>query len=116
LPSNLNLHGKTKRAAPNMFCEYKTALLFYRTFNYKIQEDEWIYLNMIIINTTRQTRFETRRDHSLKILLNWTSNTFHIINDQISLTWLIKSDKSFSIDCKKLFISFNTYLPLLDLI
>jgi hypothetical protein len=57
----------TKKATPEMFCEYKTALLLYKTFTDKMTEDECLHLNINVINTTRQTRFMMKQNHYLKI-------------------------------------------------
>jgi hypothetical protein len=54
---SLDLHKTTKRATPEMFSNYKTTLLLYKTSNDKISEDEWLHFNMNAINTTKQTGF-----------------------------------------------------------
>ena len=41
----------TKRATQDMLCDYKLALLLYRTFNDTLPEDEWLHLNFNSINT-----------------------------------------------------------------
>jgi hypothetical protein len=53
-----------------MFCEYKIALLLYKTFNYTIPEEELMHLNFNIINTLRQTPIEAERGHSVTIGLS----------------------------------------------
>ena len=104
----MDLHKITKRATPEMFCQYKTALLLYRLFNDNVPEDEWIQLNVNIINTSRQTRFMTNRNHSTKVGLNCIANRLHMLNDKIPLTWLNKSFNSFEIECKKtIFVLFK---------
>ena len=104
--SHYDLPIMTNRATPEMFREYKAALLLFKTFNDKTPEKEWLHLNFNIINTTRQTRFMTKRDNSLKIGLNCPTNRFYVLNNKIPLMWFNKSFDSYKIECKSLFLSF----------
>ena len=49
------LHKITKRATPEMICEYKMALLLYKTFSDRQPEGEWLNLNDNFICTSRQS-------------------------------------------------------------
>jgi hypothetical protein len=42
--SYMDLHKIAKRATPEMFCKYKTALLLYIVFNDKVPQKEWFQL------------------------------------------------------------------------
>jgi hypothetical protein len=66
----LDLHKMNKRATPYIFCENNPALLFYKTFSNNTREGEWLYSNLNIINSSRQTWFMTREYNSLKIGFN----------------------------------------------
>ena len=48
-------HIIANRAMPNMFCEYKLALMLYRTFNHEIPCEEWTQLNFNQVSTHIQT-------------------------------------------------------------
>jgi hypothetical protein len=104
--SYMDLHQIANRATPEMFSSYKTALLLYGIFNEKVPIDEWIHLNIDIINTSRQTCFKTLRNHLRRIGLNCIANRLHTLNDKIPLTWLNKSLNTYKIECKKLFLAF----------
>ena len=43
--SYINLHIKLKKATPDMYCNYKLALMLYKTHNDCLPESEWIALN-----------------------------------------------------------------------
>jgi hypothetical protein len=49
------LHIIANRVMQNMFCEYKLALLLFRTFNHEIPCEEWTQLNFNQVLTSRQT-------------------------------------------------------------
>ena len=100
------LHKITKRATPEMICEYKMALLLYKTFNDRQPEGEWLNLNDNFICTSRQSLFKVKRAHHSKTGLNCATNRFHYLNDKIPLEWLNKGFANYKIECKKLFLSF----------
>ena len=100
------LHKRTNRATPEMMCEYKLALLLYKSFNDRQPEGEWLHLNDNYICTSRQTHFKVKRAHISKIGLNCATNRFYHLNDKIPLEWLNKGFANYKVDCKKLLLSF----------
>jgi hypothetical protein len=74
--------------------------------NDKTSEEEWLHINLNIINTTRQTRLITKRDNSLKNGLNCPKNRFCVLTNKIPLMWFNKSFEGYKIECKNLFLSF----------
>jgi hypothetical protein len=101
-----DLQKITKRASPEMMCEYKLALLLYKTFNHRQPEGEWLYLNDNFICTSRQSLFKVKRAHHSKIELNRATNRFYQLNDKIPSNWLNKGFANHKIECKKLLLSF----------
>lgn len=102
-----NLHRMTDRATPEMFSNYKLALLLFKTFNDKFPLQEWTQLNFSIILTTRQSKFAINRINRLCVGNNAICNRLNVLNDKIPLTWLNKNYSLYKIECKKLFLSFN---------
>lgn len=102
-----NLHRMTDRATPEMFSNYKLALLLFKTFNDKFPLQEWTQLNFSIILTTRQSKFAINRNNRLCVGNNAICNRLNVLNDKIPLTWLNKNYSLYKIECKKLFLSFN---------
>ena len=101
-----NLHKITKRATPEMYCNYKMALSLYKVFNDKFPCNEWLHLNFNQINTSRQTTFMTSRTNNLKLGMNCLANRFNHLNGKIPLIWFNKSYYCYKIECKKMFLSF----------
>ena len=102
-----NLHVNTKRATPNMYCDYKLSLLLYKTFNLCKPESEWTELNFCQTLMSRQSFFHVIKNNRLRVGLNSLCNRFHHINDKIPLAWLNKPFLAFKIECKKMFLSFD---------
>jgi hypothetical protein len=102
-----NLHVNTKRATPNMYCDYKLSLLLYKTFNLCQPESECIALNFCQTLKSRQSCFHVIKNNRLRVVLNCLCNRFYHINDKIPLAWLNKPFLAFKIECKKMFLSFN---------
>jgi hypothetical protein len=55
--SHYDLHKITQRATLNMYCKYKIAILLYKTFNNQIPYEEWLELNFLQTNMSRQNNF-----------------------------------------------------------
>ena len=108
LISYKNLHVNTKRATPDMYCDYKLSLLLYKTFNLCQPESEWTELNFCQTLMSRQSCFHVNKSNRLKVGLNCLCNRFHHINDKIPLVWLNEPFLAFKLECKKLFLSFNS--------
>ena len=102
-----DLHVLTKRATPNMYCDYKNAILLYKTFNDRVPYDEWLNLNLWQINTSRQTSFITTLQKQYNVGYNILNNKFYTLNRQIPLEWFNKSLDSFKVACKNKFLKFN---------
>jgi hypothetical protein len=49
----------TKRATPEIFCDYKMASFLYQYFKEKFPEEEWLHINSNIVNISRQTKSKT---------------------------------------------------------
>jgi hypothetical protein len=64
----------TKRATPEMLCEYKLGLQLYKIFNQRLPIDEWLHLHFNQIITSRQTMFMTRKDNNLKVGIKCLTN------------------------------------------
>ena len=106
LISYFNFHKMSKRATPEMLCDYKLALSLYKTFNLKTPVDEWIHLNFNQMCTSRETMFLTNRAHNSRVGMNCMTNRYFHLNNRIPLSWLNKPFNSYKIECKKLFLSF----------
>ncbi len=106
--SHHNLHKATNRATPSMYCDYKSALQIFKLLNENTPKNDWIHLNLDIINTTRQQFFEVRLNHRLRVGKNALCNELHDLNGKIPLDWLNLPLESFKIKCKNKFLSFNT--------
>ena len=102
-----NLHAITKRATPNMYCNYKLALLLHKVYNQCQPEQEWIEMNFSQTLMSRQTHFHVNKNNRLRIGLNSLCNRFHYINDKIELKLLNKSYLAYKLDCKKMFLTYN---------
>ena len=105
--SFVNLHKIMNRATPDMFSKYKYSLLLYKTFNDDTHSDEWIHLNLNIINTSRQSDFKINRSNKTRQGMNITCNKFLQLNGKIPLSWFNLPFNSFKIKCKKLFLTNN---------
>ena len=105
--SHYDLHKITQRATPNMYCKYKIAILLYKTFNNQIPYEEWLELNFLQINMSRQNNFMIKMCGNTSIGHNILTNKFHYINDQVPLDWFNKSMDAFKIACKNKFLTFN---------
>ena len=103
--SNDRLHVITKRATPEMFCNYKLSLLLYKTYNASIPNEEWIRLNFDQILGTRQVKFCINLTNKLRVGMNALGNRFHHLNNTIALDWLNKSYLAYKIECKKIFLT-----------
>ena len=95
----------TKRATPEMYCNYKLSLSLYKTFNNRLPYLEWINLNFEQVTMARQTKFHVNKSNSRTISMNALCNRFHYLNDKIPLEWLNKTFGAYKIECKKLFLS-----------
>ena len=107
LISYYNFHKMSKRATPEMLCNYKLSLSLYKTFNNACPYDEWIFLNFDQICTSRQLMFMTKRANKSRVGMNCLTNRFFHLNNRIPLSWLNKSYNSYKIECKKLFLTFH---------
>ena len=90
-----------------MYCDYKNAILLYKTFNDRVPYDEWLNLNLWQINTSRQTSFITTLQKQYNVGNNILNNKFYTLNRQIPLEWFNKSLDSFKVACKNKFLKFN---------
>ena len=86
------IHDLNNRATPENFLMYKHALALYRLWHY----------NQIL--TSRQTKFKSKKSNKLKVGLNAIVNRFHILNNQIPISWLEGGYESFKVKCKELFL------------
>jgi hypothetical protein len=102
-----NLHQITKRATPEMYCNYKLSLSLYKTLNHRLPNLEWIHLNFEQMTISRQTKFHENKTNIRTIGMNALCNRFHYLNNKIPLEWLNKSSGDYKIECKKLFLSNN---------
>ena len=107
MTSFIDLHKNLGRATPLMISDYKCALQLYKTFNECTPIDEWVYLNLDQVNTSRQTTFQINRNCKTRIGRNSLCNRFHQINGKIPFLWLGQTYHSYKIKCKKLFLTFN---------
>jgi hypothetical protein len=81
--------------------------ILYKTFNDKVPNEEWINLNLLQINTSRQTTFITTLQKQYNVGYNILNNKFDSKNRQIPLEWFNKSLDSFNIACKDKFLKIN---------
>ena len=102
-----NLHQITKRATPEMYCNYKLSLSLHQTFNHRLPNFEWINLNFEQVTMARQAKFHVNKMNVRTIGMNALCNRFHFLNDKIPLEWLNKSFGADKVECKKLFLSYN---------
>jgi hypothetical protein len=102
-----NLHKLSNRATPSMYCDYKSALQLYKLFNENTPQNEWIHLNLDIINTSRQQFFEIRLNYQLRIGKKALCNKLNHLNGKISLDWLNLPFESFKFKCKNKFLTFT---------
>ena len=103
LISHARYHKITSRATPQMYSDFKLALLQYKTFNNRSPETEWVELNFAQSFSSRQTLFHVNKTNRLQIGLNNLCNRFHYLNDKIPLEWLNKSYLAYKLDCKEKF-------------
>jgi hypothetical protein len=75
----------TGRATPEMFRKYKLALLFYKTINEELPEQDWLSLNFNQIFTSRQSKFGINKTNRLLVGMNTLHNQFHELNGQTRL-------------------------------
>ena len=103
--SYLNLHLISNRATPNMFGNYKLALLLHKLYNSKIPSEEWLHLNFDQILTTRQTHFMTNVNINCVTGKNALTNRLNHLNGKILLEHLNYGINQFKIECKKIFLT-----------
>ena len=103
-----NLHKKLKRATPDMYCDYKLALMLHKTYNECTPESEWLELNYSQTLMSRQKLFHINRTNCHYVGLNILSNRFHSLNDKIPLDSLNKSFIAYKVEMKKKFIMYST--------
>ena len=103
--SYLNLHSICNRATPNMFSDYKLALLLHKIYNFQIPVEEWLHLNMNQYFTSRQSHFMTNSDYTCVIGKNALCNRFNHLNGKIMLNQLNLSINQYKIECKKSFLT-----------
>jgi hypothetical protein len=101
------LHCSNPRATPEMFRNYKLALLLYKTINEEILEEDRLSLNFNQILTNRQSKFGINKTNRLLVGMNTLHNRFHKLNGKIPLDWFNKGELSFKVHCKKQFITQN---------
>ena len=104
--SYINLHKKLNRATPAMYCDYKLALMLYKTYNESLPESEWLELNYSQTLMSRQHLFHINKTNHSLVGLNNLSNRFHMINDCIPLEWLNKTFLTYKIAIKQKFLMF----------
>jgi hypothetical protein len=75
----------TQRATPNKYCKYKTAILLYKNFNNQIPYEEWLELNFLQINMSRQNNFMIKMSGNTSVGHNILTIKFHCLNGQIPL-------------------------------
>ena len=95
------------RATPEMFRNYRLALLLYKTITEELPEEDWLTLNFNQIFTSRQNKFRINKTNRLLVGMTTLHNRFHELNGQIPLDWFNKSELSFKVLCKKQFITQN---------
>jgi hypothetical protein len=106
-PSYKDLHVLTEKVTPEIYCNYKNAILLYKTFNDRVPYEEWINLNLQQIDTSRQTSFITILQKTYNVGFDILNNKFYSLNREIPLEWFNKSMDSFKIACKNKFLKFN---------
>ena len=102
--SFVNIHKMNKRATPEAFMSYKTAIQLHKLYNRNEQSLNWISLNLSQILTTRQTVFLILKTNKTKVGLNILANRLSILNGLIPLSWLNDSINTFKVHCKNLFL------------
>jgi hypothetical protein len=90
-----------------MYCDSENTISLYKTFNDKVQFEEWIHLNLAQINTSRQTPFITTLQKINNVGYNKLNNKFSSLDGQIPLAWFNKSLNSFKIACKNKLLKFT---------
>ena len=98
------IHNLNNRAASEIFLMYKHALALYRLYNCNEPTLEWCALHYNQILTSRRTKFNSKRSNKLKVGLNALAKRFHILNNQIPISWLEGGYESFKVKCKELFL------------
>jgi hypothetical protein len=94
--SYLELHKKHNRSTPKIFALYQTSLNLYHTF--KKTPDE---LNAVTLNDRRNARLTFVRNNKCKVGLNMIKNRMRSISNVIDKDWLVLSEDSFKLSCKK---------------
>jgi hypothetical protein len=102
--SYVDLHNLHKRALPNNFCTYRHCPLLFKVINNKISKRDWLDLNFQMLNTSRQTRFETINCSVYKVGNNILSNRLSCLNRKIQLDFLNLPFETYKIKCKNLFL------------
>jgi hypothetical protein len=100
-------YNLTKRATPDMFCNFNLDLSLYKTVNDKVPANQWLHLNFNQLNISRQMSFMITKENILKINMNCITNRFHHLNGRIPLTRLNKSFNCYKIKYKKLFLNIS---------
>ena len=111
--SFIDLHAMCKRATPIQMMRYKLALCLFKLYNSEYNSIEFSNLNFSQVLTGRQTKFKCIKDNKTKVGLNTLSNRFHTLNDLIPLNWLNMSKDTYKVHCKKLFLDYNSLLPMI---
>jgi hypothetical protein len=102
--SYVDLHILHKRALPSKFCLYRHCLLLHKVFNDSIPKRDWIDLNFQMINTSRQTSFETQNHSVYKVGNNILSNRLTCLNKKVTLNMLNLDIGPFKVTCKNMLL------------
>ena len=100
-----SLHLLNKRATPDQFLKYKTALALHKIYNCTSMSHEW---QLLFFNQNFNQRNENANFFDLskyKIGKNLITNRLKIINNQIPFNWLNHSYSSYKIKCKEKFLT-----------
>jgi hypothetical protein len=103
-----NLDRKPNRATPEMYCNYKLALMLYKTHNDCLPESEWIALIFSQTLMSRQNYLHINKSNYNLVGLNIFTNRFHNLYDKIPLEWLNKTFLAFKIETKNKFIVYQS--------
>ena len=99
------LHKINDRATPSQMMKYKHSLLLYKLYNSANRNDDWIDMNFHQSFNNRCTKFRIFDESSLRIGKNILTNRLTLINNQIEYDWLNKTEVSYKVACKKLFLT-----------
>ena len=85
--------------------EIQASLLLYKLYNSANRNDDWIDMNFHQSFNNRCTKFRIFDESSLRIGKNILTNRLTLINNQIEYDWLNKTEVSYKVACKKLFLT-----------